>query len=99
MTTVTRGDQLVFWCPGCDTVHAARVEGVNAWTWNGDTERPTLSPSLLSTSSDAMGVAQRCHCYIRDGRLEFLNDSSHALRGQTVAIPDWPFSEPEAPCS
>jgi hypothetical protein len=89
----THGRELHFWCPGCDTTHAIRVDGANAWKWNADQERPTASPSLLSTSTDALGVERRCHGYLRDGRLEFLNDSTHALRGQTVELPDWPFQE------
>lgn len=32
----------------------------------------------------------RCHSYIRSGRIQFLNDCSHSLAGQTVELPDWP---------
>lgn len=28
-----------------------------------------------------------CHSFIRDGRIEFLNDCTHALAGQTVDLP------------
>lgn len=31
----------------------------------------------------------RCHSFIRDGQIEFLSDSTHALAGQTVPLPDW----------
>ncbi len=27
---------------------------------------------------------ERCHCYITDGRIQFLGDCTHALAGQTV---------------
>lgn len=30
-----------------------------------------------------------CHSYVKDGRIEFLADCSHALAGQTVDLPDW----------
>jgi hypothetical protein len=29
-----------------------------------------------------------CHSYVRDGRIEFLPDCTHALAGQTVDLPD-----------
>jgi hypothetical protein len=42
--------RLAFRCPGCDEFHvvstAPRAPGPR-WTWNGDTERPTFSPSIL----------------------------------------------------
>lgn len=28
-----------------------------------------------------------CHCFVRDGMIEFLGDCSHELRGQTVELP------------
>jgi len=30
----------------------------------------------------------RCHSFVRDGRIQFLTDSTHALAGQTVDLPD-----------
>ena len=32
----------------------------------------------------------RCHSYVRNGEIQFLADSTHALAGQTVPLPDWP---------
>jgi Family of unknown function (DUF6527) len=34
-------------------------------------------------------VERRCHSFITDGRIQFLDDCTHALAGQTVDIPDW----------
>lgn len=31
----------------------------------------------------------RCHMYIREGKIQFLSDCSHALAGQTVEMPDF----------
>lgn len=28
----------------------------------------------------------RCHCFVRDGKIEFLTDCSHALAGKTVEM-------------
>lgn len=36
------------------------------------------------------GLPSRCHSFVRAGMIEFLSDCTHALRGQTVSIPDWP---------
>ena len=31
----------------------------------------------------------RCHSFVRDGKIQFLADSSHALAGKTVDLPEW----------
>jgi hypothetical protein len=30
-----------------------------------------------------------CHSFVRDGKIQFLGDCTHALAGQTVDLPDW----------
>lgn len=30
----------------------------------------------------------RCHSFVTDGRIQFLSDSTHALAGQTIDLPD-----------
>ncbi|SDI15562.1 DUF6527 family protein [Pseudomonas panipatensis] len=57
--------------------------------WNGDVDRPTFAPSVLVTypwGPEQMQV--RCHSFVRDGRIEFLSDCTHALAGQTVNLPE-----------
>jgi hypothetical protein len=61
--------------------------GTNAWTWNGDTEAPTLRPSVRSTRMQANLC---CHSWINDGYAQFLDDTTHELRGQTVPLLDVP---------
>ena len=82
---------LAFRCPGCERLHAYRIKGQGpVWRWNGDMERPTLTPSLLVTYPpiESMGIAQRtCHLFLTDGKVNFLSDCTHALAGQTVALP------------
>jgi hypothetical protein len=34
-------------------------------------------------------ICERCHSFVRDGKIQFLADCSHSLAGQTVEIPDW----------
>lgn len=70
-----------FWCPGCQTNH--RIDSPR-WTFNGDYEKPTFSPSLVT---DPNGP-NHCHLFVRDGKLEFLADSKHALAGKTVDMED-----------
>lgn len=86
------GGNIMFWCPGCDLAHSIRhgVPDRPCWEWNGDVERPTFSPSLLVRFVHGSGV---CHSFVRDGRIEFLTDSTHALAGQAVDMPDWPHQD------
>jgi len=81
---------LLFWCPGCKRAHPFIIQSTDPdrpqWTWNEDPDRPTFSPSLLVNKLDA---ASRCHLFLRDGQLQFLQDCHHDLRGQTIALPDY----------
>lgn len=80
------GARYWFFCPGCRTGHAftVRTDGKRpSWTFDGDMERPTFSPSLLCPDL-------RCHLFLRGGVLQFLPDCSHALAGQSVPLPDIP---------
>lgn len=69
------------YCPGCDDHHVLDER----WTFNGDVDAPTFNPSLLYRG---LRVSPRCHSRIRDGKIEFLKDSSHKLAGQTVELPE-----------
>ena len=75
------------------------------WEWDGSRDRPTLSPSILVRSSKPLTdeevqrvlggehiepVPTVCHSFLRQGRLEFLGDCTHALAGQTVDLPEIP---------
>lgn len=96
---------LLFWCPGCDEAHGIPVDGSRGWTWNGDLEFPTTEPSILVKGNaygpDKMTFNKYdgpfpceltptvCHSYIRNGKIEFLADCTHALAGQIVDLPEW----------
>lgn len=94
-------EALIIRCPGCGTTHLPIVKaGTNptpVWGWNGSIEIPTLTPSVLVTwdygPTDAK-VRHRCHSFIKDGRIQFLNDCTHHLAGQTVDLPDIETNEP-----
>jgi len=89
-----------FFCPGCKETHviwykSSRVQ----WDWNGDVDKPTVQPSyrVFHPAKTENGVAvpeiTLCHCFIRDGNIQFLSDCAHKLAGQTVPIPDWPYAK------
>ena len=56
------------------------------WKWNGSMEKPTLYPSINFNADDA---SNRCHSFVTDGKIQFLPDCHHALKGQTVNLPNW----------
>ena len=79
-------------CPGCGSLHVIPdYEGKPRWRFNGDYARPTLSPSVRHCWpewGDGGARAEKvCHYFIRDGRIEFCGDCTHALAGQTVDLP------------
>jgi hypothetical protein len=88
------------WCPGCRSIHPVYVtthvgdKQVHhcAWSFNGDLERPTFSPSLLvygHKREDGSVINPRCHSFITDGRWHFCGDCEHALAGQVVDMEEW----------
>jgi hypothetical protein len=74
-----------FWCPGCKSLHPFYIanQGRATWSFNGDFEKPTFAPSLLCNPTEP---EKRCHLFVRDGRIEFLSDCFHELRGKTVPM-------------
>lgn len=92
----------MFMCPGCREMHVVTIVPDGArpcWSWSGSDDRPTFSPSILVTWSEPSDVPEefddesrdrqmRCHSFVRDGRIEFLSDCTHALAGQTVELPE-----------
>lgn len=90
----------LFPCPGCDCQHQIFTgEGPGpSWSFNGDLDRPTCSPSLLVkmgpeydpvTHLAKKGAPGRvCHSFIKDGMIQFLGDCTHSLAGRTVEIPE-----------
>ncbi len=75
-------------CPGCNCAHPFEVDvpGSAGWTWNGSLDKPTFAPSLLCNKDTP---ESRCHSFVADGKMQFLNDCHHALAGQTVELPEW----------
>lgn len=99
----------LFFCPGCGNAHGFRSKewpepkGLsdedkkffkNKWTWNGNMEKPTLSPSVhvqkkIGVDSKNNPVYETlCHSFVKDGMIQFLNDSKHRLKGKIVELLD-----------
>ena len=115
----------IWWCPGCKPSHgingrsADEHSGPN-WSWNGSSDAPTFSPSVLVrgiredlTPEQEKNYGEelktlsrehllehpvysfRCHSFVENGHMRFLNDCTHELANQTVPIPHWPFTPEE----
>lgn len=85
----------VIFCPACGHGH----QFDDRWTFNGDMEKPTFRASMLSrwrgpvldpgkNYGTGPDVDHVCHSFVTDGRIEFLGDCTHELRGQTVDLLD-----------
>lgn len=97
LRTFETGEQwLYLWCPGCGLIHTPIVDGKGAWTWDGNLEAPTLSPSILVSYGAG---ARSCHSFVRNGQWQYLEDCTHELAGQTVdlpPLPDWAIGESDS---
>lgn len=80
---------LCWYCPGCNCNHGVRIAprssgGGDVWSYNGNDKAPTFVPSILSTRA----AGEVCHVYIKDGKIQYLNDCTHSLAGKTVSMVD-----------
>lgn len=103
---LAEGNIVHFWCPACDDAHMIRFGG-DSWTWNGDLEAPSFTPSVKVTGVQwerqypffkprhhvEPGQPICCHSWVTDGRIRFYADSTHDLAGQTVDLPEWPYGD------
>jgi hypothetical protein len=80
----------IFFCPGCRCDHGIWVKKPDyfgpVWIFNGDLNNPTVTPSLLIRGGENDGI---CHSFITNGNIQYLNDCTHSLRGQTVELPEY----------
>jgi len=68
-----------FYCPGCKYNHMVDER----WKFDGNYERPTFTPSLITTTSI------RCHLNITNGMINFHIDSEHDLAGKIVPMEEF----------
>lgn len=94
------GEGWAHYCPACKETHGFATEipfaNGSKWTFNGNMEAPTFAPSMnirigpYPDGEDDAGRIDVCHYFLRNGRIEFLADCTHEMRGQTVDLPDLP---------
>ncbi len=80
----------MIFCPACKCGHLfynGKQRGNDtAWSFDGNVENPTFSPSMLVYESNCH---PRCHSFVRNGQIQFLSDCTHELKGQTVPLEDF----------
>ena len=87
-----------FRCPACGHAHGFTVGGTNPhgqprWTFNGNFEKPTFTPSLrcMDQRPGAKDWFTSCHLVLTDGMIAYCGDCPHAFAGKTV--PMVPFDD------
>jgi hypothetical protein len=90
-------------CPGCHahekqrdpeaSEYALALRSIHCFnekvhTFNGNVYAPTLTPSLLAKYAGKGVEEYCCHSFVRDGQIQFLDDCTHPLKGQTVGLMD-----------
>lgn len=77
------GTRFNFWCDGCQEVHSIN----NTWNFNNDFKKPTFSPSILVQGTSKNSPTYfRCHSFIENGQIRYLDDCTHKLAGQTIDL-------------
>jgi hypothetical protein len=73
-------------CPACKYWHLFD----SRWKFNSDVEKPTFAPSMNVNATIHLKYpnAIHCHSFVTDGRIQFLDDCSHDMKGQTVDLGD-----------
>jgi len=91
------GEQrIMFWCQGCKNIHCVRTKPPTAhptwevWGYDGNAEKPTFSPSVLTNGSEP---ERRCHIFVKAGMIEYLGDCFHDLKNTTVPLMPLPFGK------
>lgn len=75
----SKNQRWLIFCPACKCGHPID----DRWKFNGDLKKPTFTPSLL------VHAQYICHSFIKDGKIQFLNDCTHELAGQTVDLEEF----------
>lgn len=82
------GEHIYYKCH-CGGHHWFPIKGEGAWTWNGDLEKPTISPSVSAKggmTEDWSKKIEHCHHFVRDGMIEYCGDSTHEHAGKTLPM-------------
>jgi hypothetical protein len=82
---INEPDTFLFNCPACGVCHYID----SRWKFDGNIDTPTVTGSILVNKGSLRPDDPVCHSFITDGQIKFEKDSTHALAGQTVDLPDW----------
>ena len=77
------------WCVACKHAHVYEVPG---WSFNGNLEKPSFTPSLLEFYTKP-GTNQRiitCHFFVTDGIIKYCGDCPHELNCQNLPLEQIP---------
>jgi hypothetical protein len=83
------------YCPACRQLHALAVERAQPngarWVFDGNVMAPTFAPSVIVQAVDEEdGTVDRCHYSLTRGNIVYHADSTHALAGREIALPELP---------
>ena len=86
----------MIFCPACQCGHRVFIKAVPGssypvWGFNGDMERPTITPSILVSYGESAPPDRPriCHSFVTNGTISYCGDSTHSLAGQSVPLPDF----------
>lgn len=79
----------LFWCPGCGRGHVYQTP---RWTFDGNVDYPTFSPSLLMFTTELGSNVRKteCHLFVKAGMMAYCSDNPHTYNGQTMPMLDIP---------
>ena len=82
-----------FLCPGCGHLHTFATKSPQKngakWSFNGDVNNPTFSPSMLVRAEYGEGYKPFvCHSFVRNGEIQLLGDCTHDNKNKTMELPD-----------
>jgi len=77
----------IFYCPGCEVTHLISTTPKKGTyhTLTGTLAKPTIRASILVSGNKKTGI-HRCHAYITEGVIEYLDDCTHSLANKTVSL-------------
>lgn len=80
----------IFYCPACRNCHPYNINNTNPkhnWSFNGDLQSPTFSPSLRVL--DGKG-GTTCHLFVEQGKIKYCDDCPHSYASKTIDLPEIP---------
>ena len=80
-------------CPACGFEHSFAVDLVGhgrhtngIWSFNGDYEKPTFTPSMGANLHNQEEGHPRCHSHLRSGIWRYLDDCTHNMANHHVPM-------------